>query len=58
MGCEGVNWLQLAQDRDQLPDLANTVMNFGLEEICCQVVRLLASLEELPVGILDCHTFY
>jgi hypothetical protein len=58
MGCEGVDWLHLAQDREQLPDLANTIMNFGLEEICCQALRLLASLEGLPLEILDCHTFY
>lgn len=37
MGCECVNGLQLAQNRDQLPDLANTVMNPRLKEI---VVKL------------------
>jgi hypothetical protein len=58
MGCEGVDWLHLAQDRDKLLDLAHTVMNFGLEEICCQAVRLLASLEGLLLGFLDCHIFY
>jgi hypothetical protein len=47
MGCESVDWLLLYQDRDQLPDLGNTVMNFGFEEICCQAVRLLPSLEGL-----------
>jgi hypothetical protein len=47
MGCESVDWLHLAQDRDQLPDLTNTVMNFGLEEICCQAVRRFSSLEGL-----------
>jgi hypothetical protein len=28
LGCEGVNWFNLAQDRDQWRVLLNTVMNF------------------------------
>jgi hypothetical protein len=31
MGYEGVDWLHLAQYRDQLPDLANTEINLELE---------------------------
>jgi hypothetical protein len=54
MGCEDMDLrvLHLAQDRVPLPDLTNTVMNFGLEEVCCQAVLLLASLEGLLLGIL------
>jgi hypothetical protein len=28
VGCEGVNWIELAQDRDRLWALVNAVMNF------------------------------
>jgi hypothetical protein len=27
IGCEGVDWMPLAQDRDQWQSLVNTVMN-------------------------------
>jgi len=27
IGCEGVDWIELAQDSDQFRDLVNTVMN-------------------------------
>jgi hypothetical protein len=29
VGCDGVGWIDLAQDRDQWRALVNTVMNFG-----------------------------
>ena len=28
VGCEGVNWIELAQDRERLWALVNAVMNF------------------------------
>jgi hypothetical protein len=28
IGCDGVDWIELAQDRDQWRVLVNTVMNF------------------------------
>ena len=30
MGCWGMNWIELAQDRDRWQELANAVMNFGV----------------------------
>jgi hypothetical protein len=30
IGCEGVYWMDLGQDRDQWRDLVNTVMNFRI----------------------------
>jgi len=30
MGCEGVDWMHLAQDRDQWRDFMNTVMNLQI----------------------------
>jgi hypothetical protein len=27
IGCDGMDWIDLAQDRDQWRDLVNTVMN-------------------------------
>jgi hypothetical protein len=32
IGWEGVDWIHLAQDRDQWWALVNTVMNFGVPE--------------------------
>jgi hypothetical protein len=30
IGCEGVDWIHLAQDRDQWRALVNAVMNLGV----------------------------
>jgi hypothetical protein len=30
IGCDGMNWIDLAQDRDQWRALVNTVMNFRI----------------------------
>jgi hypothetical protein len=38
-GCEGVDWIHLAQDRDQWWDLVNTVMNL-------QVLQKVGNLAE------------
>jgi hypothetical protein len=31
IGLEGVEWMNLAQDRDQWQDLVNTIMNFQVQ---------------------------
>jgi len=32
IGCEGMDWILLAQDRDQLWDLVNTAMNLRVSQ--------------------------
>jgi hypothetical protein len=50
MGPGGMNWIHLAQDRDQWRTLVNTVMNFLVKQnigLFCVAEGLLASQEGL-----------
>jgi hypothetical protein len=35
-GWDGMDWINLAQDRDQWMALATTVMNLWVPNVCCE----------------------
>jgi hypothetical protein len=50
VGCEDVNWIHLARDRQNWRDIVKSVMNFGFRKMrdnSCLTVDLLPSQEGL-----------
>jgi hypothetical protein len=43
---EGVEWIDLSQDKDRWRDLVNTVMNFKMHGVSLLVEKILASQKD------------
>jgi hypothetical protein len=46
----GVDWIDLAQDRDQWRAVVKTVMNIGFCNMCCEVLEQLHNWQPLKKG--------